>query len=980
MKIPIVLENKYRTEHKLNSFVSTAIARIEGHLRANPMVFFPEYTDHGISHVESTLQTTVDLATSEAQNLMTAADCVAIAVAVGLHDLGMYLTRDGFESLIREDSGWKGIEFFDKEPWRDLWEDFYSEATRFDDRKLKNMFGNNYRPVRPLPTRDEPWEEFDFLLVGEFLRLHHPRLAHEIALHGLPGKDGGALPICPTDTAENRFLADVCGLVARSHGLDLRICMAYLDNEYRNKIDPRGIHPIFLGVLLRISDYFQIQATRAPTERTEVTSFKSGFSDCEWQVHQSVTDIHNSGDDPEAIVIEAGPPNVEIFLRLKKWLIGIQNELDRSWAILGEVFALQTHIQLDKFGLKIRRVKSNLDDVEAFSKTVSYIPAKIAFEAANADLLKLLVAPLYGSDPEFGIRELFQNSIDAVREFDDLVLLHPEIERIERYPQSSDVLLEIQTNTENKPTEIIVTDRGVGMTPDVVREYFLRAGASFRKSNSWRQDHEDLSGHSRVLRTGRFGVGALAAFLLGDEIEVTTRHVQAKNNEGITFTARLDDESISLLRTTVPAGTRIRIKVPERLQGSVDLLLPGSWAKELQFSSPIGHYFLQRPSVKRVIGGIESKLLPVAWLPQPEDGNSVVWRCFSTEEFEKIFWTYETDYPSLTSNGIVISADPIRINFPGDLRAPKISLFDKDGYLPVNLQRTDLQSRELPFTSELARSVTTDLVAHAAVEGPPIGENPWFDGSYPGFEHSGYSYDNDHWANWLISKDGFVLNKRILIEKFAPEFLVIGIGGARGYVGWGDRLRNSLPNKTLLMSYLPNSLADFNPRVKGLFQSTMTGRVRMWSVRYAAIQAFIPNALVDKVKSMRPGRGVLEELQYIANRPSKKGWRYFSFELPGNVSLPLGLAASLVKEITSIKVDAKNPIMFIVIKPIAWQENENNDDPVGIQWLRDWDGPLVPFNLSKRKNLEGNASSLATEFIQIRRKKLKSDKKSPTVE
>src|ERR1700722_913323 len=92
MKIPIVLENKYRTEHKLNSFVSTAVGRIEGHLQANPMVFFPEYTDHGITHLESTLQTTVDLATGKAQNLMTAADSAEIAVAVGLHDLGMYLT------------------------------------------------------------------------------------------------------------------------------------------------------------------------------------------------------------------------------------------------------------------------------------------------------------------------------------------------------------------------------------------------------------------------------------------------------------------------------------------------------------------------------------------------------------------------------------------------------------------------------------------------------------------------------------------------------------------------------------------------------------------------------------------------------------------------------------------------------------------------------------------------------------------------
>jgi hypothetical protein len=86
------------------------------------------------------------------------------------------------------------------------------------------------------------------------------------------------------------------------------------------------------------------------------------------------------------------------------------------------------------------------------------------------------------------------------------------------------------------------------MTPEIIRDYFLRAGASFRKSSAWRKEHDDVQGHSRVLRTGRFGVGALAAYLLGDEIEVTTRHLFADPLHGIKFTARLDDEAISLDR------------------------------------------------------------------------------------------------------------------------------------------------------------------------------------------------------------------------------------------------------------------------------------------------------------------------------------------------------------------------------------------------------------------------------------------------
>jgi hypothetical protein len=126
--------------------------------------------------------------------------------------------------------------------------------------------------------------------------------------------------------------------------------------------------------------------------------------------------------------------------------------LDRSWAILGEVYGLQGHNGLNKLGLKIRRVKSNIDDTQEFAQTVTYFPAKVAFEAANADLLKLLVAPLYSNDPGIGIRELIQNAVDAVREFEDSALRHPELALVDRYKQDSDIVLQIDCDKAGDPT------------------------------------------------------------------------------------------------------------------------------------------------------------------------------------------------------------------------------------------------------------------------------------------------------------------------------------------------------------------------------------------------------------------------------------------------------------------------------------------------------------------------------------------------
>jgi hypothetical protein len=310
-----------------------------------------------------------------------------------------------------------------------------------------------------------------------------------------------------------------------------------------------------------------------------------------------------------------------------------------SWAILGEVYGLQSHNSLNLLGLKVRRVKSNLDDASAFAKSVPYVPAKIAFEAANADLLKLLVAPLYSNKPGVGIRELFQNAVDAVREFDDIASRHPELSSVDRYVQDADVTLYVECDKTGAPLEIVITDRGIGMTIEVVRDYFLKAGASFRQSNAWRQRHENLDGHSRVLRTGRFGVGALAAFLLGDEIEVTTRHVFSDESSGVMFTARLDDEAISLNRTTCPVGTRIRIKVPEHARERVESIVPAQWQSNIPYTHDAGHYFLKHPSLTRQFSN--RPILPLqGWLPQPEEDLSVKWRWFSTPDFERVFWTY----------------------------------------------------------------------------------------------------------------------------------------------------------------------------------------------------------------------------------------------------------------------------------------------------------------------------------------------------
>ena len=150
-----------------------------------------------------------------------------------------------------------------------------------------------------------------------------------------------------------------------------------------------------------------------------LNSFRSPRSLREWWMNQAILDVRPS-DDSESFEVEVAPKDVRTFLGLRHLLDEIQAELDQTWAVLGEVYSRFSAEKLDRLGLNIRRVRSNIDNVVHFAPTVSYIPQEVKFDVAGASLVKLLITPLYGDDPSMAVRELIQNSVDAVRERDFL--------------------------------------------------------------------------------------------------------------------------------------------------------------------------------------------------------------------------------------------------------------------------------------------------------------------------------------------------------------------------------------------------------------------------------------------------------------------------------------------------------------------------------------------------------------------------------
>ena len=697
MKIPPAFIDILQRHDSLYSQVLSMLSNIDPWFEDNKLVFFPEYTDHGLKHIQQVTETAEALISADSWPILTPDDAAVLIMSIVLHDCAMHLSEDGFITLV---TGEHTInEALGDKPWPELWNDFVGEALRFDDRKLKTLFDDT-EPVRVPPLDPLEMTKKDRLLIGEFLRRHHPRLAHEIALSGVPGPQGHRLSLGRIPNHIN----ELSGIVARSHGLDLRRSVDYLNGKSKWAARrTRGVHMTYLMTIVRIADYLQIQSGRAPHELLQVRSLRSPVSRGEWSAHRAVKDIHQETDDPEAIWIETQPEDVHTYLKLRHLVSDIQRELDDCWAVLGEVYASKE--ELRRLGLTIRRIKSNLDDEDAFAKTVRFVPYRASLEASGAELLKLLIRPLYGDRPEFGIRELLQNAVDACRELEDYLCQNPEM----RSPESSTKNVSVSITLEKRgdgTNWLEVSDNGIGMSVVTIVNYYLKAGASFRNSEAWRLQHQDADGRSRVLRSGRFGIGVLAGFLLGSEIQVSTRHVRSKPDEGIEFSCRLDDETIELNRIQRSVGTTISIRLSNLVySGLISTKDDWDW------------YCLEDPRVERLLLPEGMRLNQRYEIPSNNSPLPPTWRKMQYPGFDEIHWSYKKA-PQLVCNGITISSGQKSESNWIFFRRPNISIFDSSGKLPLNLQRTALTVNELEFDADLLREVQRDFLAYLIVNTP----------------------------------------------------------------------------------------------------------------------------------------------------------------------------------------------------------------------------------------------------------------------
>ncbi|MBS1717042.1 MAG: ATP-binding protein [Armatimonadetes bacterium] len=502
--------------------------------------FFAEWTDHGIRHIEAVCEHCNKLISEDGIKRLSAKDVFCLCTAILLHDIAMRLDHRRVTLLLSEDGPFQ--------EYKSLWDIFCNEAYHWDADKREELFGE----LRAIPSN----LSFNTLLpemyplVGEFLRRHHGRIAQDIALSGfsLLTNDGKPFPRLTDYPKELKELIDLSANIAKSHTEPLREAAdeaVSVFSDQQNSFPATkiiaGVHVAYLMALLRIADYLDFRNSSSQHFLGQSVRFSSPISRVEHQTMEAFRELQWEAPKLEVIYLQFSTAAPNVFINMQRYAKGLQLELDASWAVLSEHYAYSSSDVIASKGLTARRILAlNLDNRKL---NEAYHEEQLSITVSDSSIIFLLAGPLYNNDPRFSLREILSNAHDACSQANAIR------ETGSQEPPLAMLIDEVRGVIEFR-------DRGIGMSFEDVKNYFLRVGGRIRDSLKWKVDNISIQNGISYPYSSRFGVGVVSLFQIGRQVEISTK---AAGHPSVSLTIEPTRKNILARKEERVVGTTIRI-------------------------------------------------------------------------------------------------------------------------------------------------------------------------------------------------------------------------------------------------------------------------------------------------------------------------------------------------------------------------------------------------------------------------------------
>ncbi|XPV67440.1 MAG: ATP-binding protein [Halarcobacter sp.] len=449
---------------------------------------FPNYTNHDIRHSIKIMETIYELIKDKNKQFSSIEYALMIYSAM-FHDIGMAVSDEEITNIKNDNSKY-----------------LYDQSFQL----IKESFNNN--------------EE---LSIQEVVRNAHGKIANDLI--NTKYKELFKLPQSST------YFAEDLGMICQAHTEDKN----YLNNISIHKTKGYDeYNPRFIAILLRVADILDIDDSRTPIELYNTIDL-SEFSDSEWQKNFVIENKRKifSRNKLKEIRLEGTCEDIKVHRKLLNYIKWIENELSivvNETANMKEQYHIQINTQvqnkIESKGYSIPDLKLNMD--------------------YHAVTNLLMGEAIYGSK-DLGLRELLQNSIDAI------MVKKDKLER-ENHPLKNNYEPTININIDEENNKVIIKDNGMGMNEHIIKNYFLNVGKSYYKSKDF------LNYNHNYNPIGNFGIGFLSCFMLSDEVQVITKHFNSnkkyiidleKDSEYIAFKEEEDNSSESGTEITLSLKT-----------------------------------------------------------------------------------------------------------------------------------------------------------------------------------------------------------------------------------------------------------------------------------------------------------------------------------------------------------------------------------------------------------------------------------------
>jgi hypothetical protein len=476
--------------------------------------YFHQFTDHSITHSIRIVSRIGSFLDDEQLEALTTAELYLLIACPLMHDIGMVVGEKEVDALLKNPK-------------------FAEESKAF---RLRNSI-----------QAGDDWERKGIgrMFLTDYIRRHHGERARSTLLSDVT-------PVRML-TGENKAVASWIGKICEAHTRSFADVADPREFPDRLLLDERRVNTRFIAICLRLGDLLDINTNRVCPALRMLSEPLHFISKNHWDQYSGIEILETApGKD---IVIAGTCPTQDSHRVLKQWIGWLKNESANAVQLLSMSDARSRHYRLALGPVK--------DDVEPGTDAAGqplYEFLEYKFNLDEEKVFKRLFGrELYGR-VDVAFRELVQNAIDATRIRVAVECSSTESWRNsdanEKRQQFSQVYakrrlelgltLQVTRNIDNVSGKdrlwLKLTDQGIGMSRDVIRDYLLKVGRT-----RWREDERvrDLP----VGTIGEFGIGFLSTFMISDRTVIRTQSC-LPNEEGIEATIFTWDGYLATRSTT----------------------------------------------------------------------------------------------------------------------------------------------------------------------------------------------------------------------------------------------------------------------------------------------------------------------------------------------------------------------------------------------------------------------------------------------